>query len=86
MAKLKAGSTMNGIGLIDTTDSRLSNARPASDVSAWAKQSSLQASDVPSLDASKITTGIISKDRLPSIALTTTITTTDFGTLVGLYT
>ena len=49
-------------------DLRLSDSRPASDVSAWAKQASLQASAVPNLDASKITTGTIGIDRLPEIS------------------
>lgn len=36
-------------------DSRLTNSRPASDVYAWAKKSSLDVNDIPSLSISKIT-------------------------------
>ncbi len=47
----------NAAGTVcDGADARLSNSRPASDVSAWAKESSLSVNSVPNLPSSKITT------------------------------
>ncbi len=74
-----------GLAVILTNDSRLSDARPASDVSSWAKQASLLAVDVPSLDASKITSGTIDAARLPSIAVTNVVTNTTMTNFLTLY-
>ena len=58
----------DNVGVILEGDARLTNARNASDVYAWAKNSSLAASDVPSLDASKITSGTFADARIASAA------------------
>lgn len=50
-------------------DPRLSDAREASDVYAWAKEETLQAEDVPDLDAAKITSGVFDLARIPHAAI-----------------
>ena len=51
------GVILNKPSVIIEGDSRLTNARPASDVSAWAKKSSLALSDVPTISIAKGGTG-----------------------------